>query len=769
MKKASRIVRKSSARLIDKAVALVEPLESRAYLTGVVFGSPSNIAASGAAIAPVFVNIDTISGKQDLISSNQQSGGVANSISVLPGNGNGTFAAAQTIPLAFAPLTISEADFNGDGALDIVAGSPNQGVIGITLNNGSGTFGAAADYAATGLANSRSITVGDFNGDSKPDVAVLSYDATVNPGTPNFAVFLNNGNGTFTLGQTLTINQSRMAAITSFVPSGNAHPDLAIANQNGNSVTILTNNGDGTFSVGSSIAVGTAPVSISTADFNSDSKADLVVADSQSGDVATLLGNGDGTFQAAQASAVTGVPAGGGPLKVRVANINNDGKPDLLLLLGAGSSGDAEVMLGNGDGTFHVGTVVSTGGATRTSIAAGDLNGDTLTDLVVADPTQVTTLLNITNQDTSAPTAAVDITQPQQTAGAAVITFTVTYSDALQVDASTIQTGNLTVTDPHGGVQTATLVPGQNLGNAQFITARYQISAPSGHLDQTDNGAYSVTATSNSALAVKNANNVPVGGGSIGSFIVTAPTATTGPDLSSGPVVAKLPTSIVGGKKGSGARVVITNSGTTAVAGTIVVRLYASPSNTAITGNAPVLATVTKKINLKKHGQKITVNFPRFTWPSGTTATYYLAADVNATNSVSEFTYANNVGFSSAGVKVAPPFVDLQNNWPGTFKTPVGSKNFALRIPVKNLGNVTAKGAATITVSAVSTSDGTTQTLSTRTVHVGTPAGKNSTLHTNFKFPALAGGSYHLMVNVTLPGDTSASNDTVTSPGTFTV
>src|SRR6185312_16939377 len=114
---------------------------------------------------------------------------------------------------------------------------------------------------------------------------------------------------------------------------------------------------------------------------------DLVTANSTGGNVSVLLGNGDGTFKTtAVNTTVQGLPGGAsGPLKVRVSNVTNHGNRDLLALLPPGSTGDAEVLLGNGDGTFHVVNVLTTGGSTRSGIAGGDLNGDGLTDVVVVD------------------------------------------------------------------------------------------------------------------------------------------------------------------------------------------------------------------------------------------------------------------------------------------------------------------------------------------------------------------------------------------------
>ncbi len=131
-------------------------------------------------------------------------------------------------------------------------------------------------------------------------------------------------------------------------------------------------------------------------DFNGDGKADLAVADGQgvnnqtgNAELTILLGNGDGTVRlqghyAAPATADGGFDGSGAgdvinPEDVTVADLNNDGKPDVVESLYDHS---IDVFIGNGDGSFQAAAGYATGEYPRAVVAA-DINGDGKADLVV--------------------------------------------------------------------------------------------------------------------------------------------------------------------------------------------------------------------------------------------------------------------------------------------------------------------------------------------------------------------------------------------------
>jgi Bacterial Ig-like domain (group 3)/FG-GAP-like repeat/Abnormal spindle-like microcephaly-assoc'd, ASPM-SPD-2-Hydin len=146
-------------------------------------------------------------------------------------------------------------------------------------------------------------------------------------------------------------------------------------------VGVLLGNGDGTFqAVTTYSSGGEGPASVAVADVNGDGKPDVVVAHNITSNVGVLLGNGDGTFQAAVAydSPLTNYAA-------VVADVNGDTKPDIVVVGQGNSVGDVGVLLGNGDGTFQTAVVYGSGANVASSVAVADVNGDNNPDLITAN------------------------------------------------------------------------------------------------------------------------------------------------------------------------------------------------------------------------------------------------------------------------------------------------------------------------------------------------------------------------------------------------
>lgn len=199
-------------------------------------------------------------------------------------------------------------------------------------------------------------------------------------------------------------------AVAAVDVNGDSYPDLIVVNACGlnsgctgnGTVAVLLNNGNGTFAPAVNYSSGGYMASsVAAGDVNGDGKPDIVVVNAcgstsfslpngcpTDSTVAVLLGNGDGTFQSATIYDTGGFDG----QSVVIADVNGDGKPDLLLVNRCGSSstcasdGMVAVLLGNGDGTFQAAVNYDTGSQQSQMVAVGDVNGDGKPDLVAANP-----------------------------------------------------------------------------------------------------------------------------------------------------------------------------------------------------------------------------------------------------------------------------------------------------------------------------------------------------------------------------------------------
>ena len=363
-------------------------------------------------------------GKKDVVVVYSGYGSNINTVSVFLGNGDGTVQAGVQYPAHTTAVSALAFDFNGDSKLDLAIANSGSGDVSILLGRGDGTFAAAVNYAA--VAGASSLAVGDFNGDGRADM--------VAGGGKSLAMLLGNGDGTFhaatvlpqpisptalspgdfnkdgkldlavsdSLGSTVSVllgdGTGNFAGeydyVAGYEPTsifatdldgdgnldvviGAGHPDVLAPSIYATSVTVLFGRGDGTLMGPPTYKVGSRLYALALADFDGDGKPDVAAA---AGDIWILLSRGGGNFKTPVRLAVPTPYSSPSANLVVAADLNGDGKQDLVV--GPTFDNGVYVFLGNGDGTFQAPVLYATGGNV-TSIAVADFNGDGKPDIAV--------------------------------------------------------------------------------------------------------------------------------------------------------------------------------------------------------------------------------------------------------------------------------------------------------------------------------------------------------------------------------------------------
>lgn len=332
------------------------------------FSTPAVWGAAGP-FAIVAADLDS-DGRIDLVAAHPDS----NEVSVLWNAGDANFDSVRRIPVGMGPIALAAADFDGDGATDLVVVNQWSSSLSILRNNRNRTFSPVATVP-TGEAP-YGILAADLDGNGTVDLASTAYSNQPDDSRAHLEILRNDGHAGFQTTQIIPLDPDPIAVVHGdFDEDGDV--DLIVGHAAFDKMSFLANDGGGMFVFGTELIGDETPARTRAVDFDGDGHLDLLTLNET---LSVLRGLGDGRFVPPSSFAIPFGERSPAALGLGLADLDDDGDLDVV----SSSEQAISIFRNMGGGRLFAPVSIRAGGGPL-FVAAADVDQDGWTDIIAAN------------------------------------------------------------------------------------------------------------------------------------------------------------------------------------------------------------------------------------------------------------------------------------------------------------------------------------------------------------------------------------------------